>query len=77
MFDVGAVEAWPGQVRWDVFDQHLKLIEIPSDPFLYSDALELGIETFSDSLRSAKIAGHVRRSHEALQNVFDLSDVIA
>ena len=32
-------------VRWDVFRQHLKSIELPSVPFLSADALEIGIET--------------------------------
>jgi len=64
-------------VRWDVFRQHLKPIELPSDPFESTDALELGIETFSNTLRSAKIAGQVRRPHEAIQNFPDLSKEIA
>ena len=46
-------------VRWDVFRQHLKLIELPSDSFQSTDALEFGIETFSNTLRSTKIAGQV------------------
>ena len=47
-------------VRWDFFRQHLNLIEFPSDPFLSTDALEIGIETFSNTLRSVKCAGHMR-----------------
>jgi hypothetical protein len=64
-------------VRWDVFWQHLKSIELPSDPFLSTDALGLGIETFSNILRSAKIEGQVRRPHEAIRNFPNLGDVIA
>ena len=35
----------------------LKLNEFPSDSFLSTDDLETGIETFTNTLRSAKIAG--------------------
>ena len=49
-------------VRWDVFGQRLKLIEFPSDHFLSTDELETAMEAFTNTLRSAKIAGpgHVR-----------------
>ena len=63
-------------VRWDVFRQHLKSIELPSDSFQSTDALEVGIETFSNTLRSAKIAGQVCRPHEAIKHFPDLSDLI-
>jgi hypothetical protein len=45
-------------------------------PFLSSDVLETGIETFSNTLRSSKIAGQVCRPHEALKHFLDLSDII-
>jgi hypothetical protein len=64
-------------VRTDVFRQHLNSIELPSDPFLCTGALESGIKTFSKTLRSAKIAGQVRRPHEAIRNFPDLNKEIA
>ena len=38
-------------VRWDVFRQHLKSIELPSDPFLSTGALELGIVSKPSPIR--------------------------
>ena len=64
-------------VRWNVFRQHLKSIQLPSHPFLSTDALEIGIETFSNTLRSANIAGQVRWPHEAIRNFPYLSKGIA
>jgi len=64
-------------IRRDVFRQQLKLIEFPSDPFLSTDDLETGIETFTNTLRSAKIAGQVNRPHEAIKHFPDLSELVA
>ena len=64
-------------VRWDEFRRYLRPIELPSDPFLSTDALEIGIGAFTNTLRSAKIAGTVRRPHEAIQNFPDLSEIVA
>ena len=64
-------------VRWDEFRRYPRPIELPSDPFLSTDALEIGIEAFTNTLRSAKIAGTVRRPHEAIQHFPDLSEIVA
>ena len=53
-------------VRWDEFRRYLSPIELPS-----------GIEAFTNSLRSAKIGGTVRRPHEAIQHFPGLSEIVA
>jgi hypothetical protein len=55
----------------------VKLIEFLSAPFLSTDDLETGIETFTNTLRSAKIAGQVNRPHEAIKHFPDLSELVA
>ena len=52
-------------------------IEFPSDPFLSTDELESCIEAFTNTLRSAKIAGQVHRPREAIKYFPDLSDIVA
>ena len=64
-------------VRWDEYRRYLGPIELPSDPFLSTDALEIGIEAFTNTLRSAKIAGTVKRPHEAIQHFPGLSEIVA
>ena len=64
-------------VKWDEFRRYLGPIELPSDPFLSTEALEFGIEAFTNTLRSAKVAGTVRRPHEAMQYFPDLSEIVA
>ena len=64
-------------VRWDEFRWYLEPIELPSDPFVSNDALDMGIEAFTNTLGSAKIAGTVRRPHEAIQHFPDLSELVA
>ena len=46
-------------------------------PFLSTDTLEIGIEIFSNTLRSSKIGGQVCLPHEAIKHFPDLSDIIA
>ena len=36
-------------VRWDEFRRYLRPIELPSDPFLSTVALEIGIEAFTNT----------------------------
>ena len=64
-------------IRWDEIHQRLKLIELPLDTFLSTDAFEIGIDTFTNTLRSAKIPGQVCRPHEAIKHFPNFSDIIA
>ena len=48
-----------------------------SDLFLSTNALEIGMEAFTNNLRSAKIAGTVSRPHEVIQYFPDLSEIVA
>ena len=61
-------------VRWDVFRQHLKSIELPSDHFLFTDTLEMGIETYSNSHRYTKIAGQ-DAGHMRPLNTFLITEI--
>ena len=62
-------------VRWDMF-RHLKSIEFPSDPFMSTDKLETSIETFTNTLRSPKIAGQVHMPREAIKYFPDFSNIV-
>ena len=64
-------------VRWDEFRRYPRPIDLPFDPFLSTDALETGIATFSNTLKSAKFAGRVSRPHEAINHFPDLIYIAA
>jgi len=64
------------EVRWDAYREYLKPINFPSDEYHSIDALETGIEAFSNTLVSARRTGEVNRPQEALQHFPDLSDLI-
>ena len=64
-------------VRWDEFGRYLRQVELPSDPFLSTDAQGTDNETFTNTLRSAKIAETLKSQHEAIKYFHDLSDIIA
>ena len=42
--------------RWDEFRRYLQPIELSSDPFLFTDALEIEIKAITNILTSEKIA---------------------
>jgi hypothetical protein len=44
--------------------------------FLYTDALQIGIGTFSNTLRSAEYVGEVCRLHETIKLFPDLIHII-
>ena len=48
------------------------MIELSLDPFLSTDALETRFKTFSNTLKSAKIAGQVRRPDEVIKHFPDI-----
>ena len=54
--------------------EYLKQIEFSSDVFRHTDELETA---FSNALRSAKFAGQILISGEAIRYFPDLNDVVA
>ena len=46
-------------IRWNEFRRYPKQIEIPLDTFLSISALDMGIEVFSNTEKSAEIAGKI------------------
>ena len=64
-------------VRWHEFRLHLKSIKLPSDTFLFTDALQIAIKNFSCILRYTKLAGLLCRPLEAIEYFPNLSDIVA
>ena len=64
-------------IRWGVFRQHLKKIEYTLDSFRSTDEYEPGIEAFTNTLRSAMIAGQVHKSRAAIKYFPVNSDIVA
>ena len=64
-------------IRWDLYRQHMRPVELPLDPFLSTAALEFGIEAYSNTFKTEKIAESVNRPHEAIKYFPDLSDTPA
>ena len=54
-------------IRWDLYRQHMRPVELPLDPFLSTAALEFGIEAYSNTFKTEKIAESVNRPHEAIK----------